>query len=316
MKIGFVQKCMLGEKTRVRAIIILIIFTITLFVGIFIYVNIGYILGVRKLQTNADFQKYKNSKNYKLDLYYKEWLDTKEEISISTKRQQSFVMLGSVSGEIPGATYESTNIYNVYLMKTIDDVGVIICSKEKLELSSEPIRVRNRYKDLSKKIIDEYKNGFDNQDNIYVLYVEENNGLAKGILIFYIITYIILFGILTIIKRSKAIQKHSRLGKSIKELGDYEKVIKDINEQVESPIFETMSKIITKDYFILYTKFPSKNSYARIIPIKNITNVISTPNPKYPDEIIEISIELIEETICFNVYNQEDEERILNYFRR
>ena len=126
--------------------------------------------------------------------------------------------------------------------------------------------------------------------------------LYWGSFILPIVTLIIT---LIVNKYSKFIHKKTKLGKAIIELGDYDSIVKEINDQANNPIYTYGNALVVERYILI---FKGKNT--EIIPIEGISCVDIIPDRNYPDEIIKIIFEYNESIHSFNVYTKADAKKI------
>lgn len=309
LKLGFVQRRMKLEKQKIIMGLSVAIMIILFFTSMTLLNYTGYLFGLKDLDTNEKINRFYHSKHYLANLHYEQVVDTKKYIQIETTQKKEWVMVGAQGGMVANLPEtKTTKNYRVYLLESKDNIVIFCCNHKEVDLSNKVVKVSNQYK--KDKVNEDIIKQLEKVDKpVYVFYSVPVSNISNIVVEIGIV--LVLWVIYWMISHAKILQKNSMLGKRIQEFGkDYETVVKEINEQVKEPIYQTGNVIITKDYVILLQQ---KNT--DIIPIKKITSITSKPSEKYPDEVIHIELIEQDKTYCFDVYEQETEIKIINHIQ-
>lgn len=309
LKLEFVQRRMKFEKQKIIMGLSVAIMIILFFTSMTLLNYTGYLFGLKDLDTNEKINRFYHSKHYLANLHYEQVVDTKKYIQIETTQKKEWVMVGAQGGMVANLPEtKTTKNYRVYLLESKDNIVIFCCNHKEVDLSNKVVRVSNQYK--KDKVNEEIIKQLEKADKpVYVFYSVPVSNISNIVVEIGIV--LVLWVIYWMISHAKILQKNSMLGKRIQEFGkDYETVVKEINEQVKEPIYQTGNVIITKDYVILLQQ---KNT--DIIPIKKITSITSKPSEKYPDEVIHIELIEQDKTYCFDVYEKETEIKIINHIQ-
>lgn len=309
LKLGFVQRRMKLEKQKIIMGLSVAIMIILFFTSMTLLNYTGYLFGLKDLDTNEKINRFYHSKHYLANLHYEQVVDTKKYVQIETTQKKEWVMVGAQGGMVANLPEtKTTKNYRVYLLESKDNIVIFCCNHKEVDLSNKVVRVSNQYK--KDKVNEDIIKQLEKADKpVYVFYSVPVSNISNIVVEIGIV--LVLWVIYWMISHAKILQKNSMLGKRIQEFGkDYETVVKEINEQVKEPIYQTGNVIITKDYVILLQQ---KNT--DIIPIKKITSITSKPSEKYPDEVIHIELIEQDKTYCFDVYEQETEIKIINHIQ-
>lgn len=310
-----IERRMMAEKkwiTYVIVVIVFITFAWTFFSLIFLGAKIKewsqFAIGLDKIDTKEKIEKFYNSKYKSAILHFDFAIDTEEEIYIETTTQKETSLLGATGGIVIGGPEKSEiEYYHVYIL-SCDETTIVLCSNIKdLDLSTGKIMIYNEYS--GSYVNEEIRDQYDDNEKGYVFYAKSKEqtktfSIFNGIL-FIIKGYIILFLLLIIIRNLKFIYKRTKLGKRIKELGNFEVMVKELNNQIENAIYTYGNAIVTDEYVLLLKQVDTE-----VLKIEEITNVESIPDEKYPEEIIKIELKINENVYNFNVYNKEDAEKV------
>ena len=306
LKLGFVQRRMKLEKQKIIMGLSVAIMVILFFTSMTLLNYTGYLFGLKDLDTNEKINRFYHSKHYLANLHYEQVVDTKKYIQIETTQKKEWVMVVAQGGMVANLPEtKTTKNYRVYLLESKDNIVIFCCNHKEVDLSNKVVKVSNQYK--KDKVNEHIVKQLEKVDKpVYVFYSVPVSNISNIVVEIGIV--LVLWVIYWMISHAKILQKNSMLGKRIQEFGkDYETVVKEINEQVKEPIYQTGNVIITKDYVILLQQ---KNT--DIIPIKKITSITSKPSEKYPDEVIHIELIEQDKTYCFDVYEKETEIKIIN----
>lgn len=309
LKLEFVQRRMKFEKQKIIMGLSVAIMIILFFTSMTLLNYTGYLFGLKDLDTNEKINRFYHSKHYLANLHYEQVVDTKKYVQIETTQKKEWVMVGAQGGMVANLPEtKTTKNYRVYLLESKDNIVIFCCNHKEVDLSNKVVRVSNQYK--KDKVNEDIIKQLEKVDKpVYVFYSVPVSNISNIVVEIGIV--LVLWVIYWMISHAKILQKNSMLGKRIQEFGkDYETVVKEINEQVKEPIYQTGNVIITKDYVILLQQ---KNT--DIIPIKKITSITSKPSEKYPDEVIHIELIEQDKTYCFDVYEQETEIKIINHIQ-
>ncbi len=308
-KLGFVQRRMKLEKQKIIMGLSVAIMVILFFTSMTLLNYTGYLFGLKDLDTNEKINRFYHSKHYLANLHYEQVVDTKKYVQVETTQKKEWVMVGAQGGMVANLPEtKTTKNYRVYLLESKDNIVIFCCNHKEVDLSNKVVKVSNQYK--KDKVNEEIIKQLEKVDKpVYVFYSVPVSNISNIVVEIGIV--LVLWVIYWMISHAKILQKNSMLGKRIQEFGkDYETVVKEINEQVKEPIYQTGNVIITKDYVILLQQ---KNT--DIIPIKKITSITSKPSEKYPDEVIHIELIEQDKTYCFDVYEKETEIKIINHIQ-
>lgn len=309
LKLEFVQRRMKFEKQKIIMGLSVAIMIILFFTSMTLLNYTGYLFGLKDLDTNEKINRFYHSKHYLANLHYEQVVDTKKYVQIETTQKKEWVMVGAQGGMVTNLPEtKTTKNYRVYLLESKDNIVIFCCNHKEVDLSNKVVRVSNQYK--KDKVNEDIIKQLEKVDKpVYVFYSVPVSNISNIVVEIGIV--LVLWVIYWMISHAKILQKNSMLGKRIQEFGkDYETVVKEINEQVKEPIYQTGNVIITKDYVILLQQ---KNT--DIIPIKKITSITSKPSEKYPDEVIHIELIEQDKTYCFDVYEKETEIKIINHIQ-
>lgn len=309
LKLGFVQRRMKLEKQKIIMGLSVAIMVILFFTSMTLLNYTGYLFGLKDLDTNEKINRFYHSKHYLANLHYEQVVDTKKYVQIETTQKKEWVMVGAQGGMVANLPEtKTTKNYRVYLLESKDNIVIFCCNHKEVDLSNKVVKVSNQYK--KDKVNEDIVKQLEKVDKpVYVFYSVPVSNISNIVVEIGIV--LVLWVIYWMISHAKILQKNSMLGKRIQEFGkDYETVVKEINEQVKEPIYQTGNVIITKDYVILLQQ---KNT--DIIPIKKITSITSKSNEKYPDEVIHIELIEQDKTYCFDVYEKETEIKIINHIQ-
>lgn len=308
-KLGFVQRRMKLEKQKIIMGLSVAIMVILFFTSMTLLNYTGYLFGLKDLDTNEKINRFYHSKHYLANLHYEQVVDTKKYVQVETTQKKEWVMVGAQGGMVANLPEtKTTKNYRVYLLESKDNIVIFCCNHKEVDLSNKVVKVSNQYK--KDKVNEEIIKQLEKVDKpVYVFYSVPVSNISNIVVEIGIV--LVLWVIYWMISHAKILQKNSMLGKRIQKFGkDYETVVKEINEQVKEPIYQTGNVIITKDYVILLQQ---KNT--DIIPIKKITSITSKPSEKYPDEVIHIELIEQDKTYCFDVYEKETEIKIINHIQ-
>ena len=309
LKLGFVQRRMKLEKQKIIMGLSVAIMVILFFTSMTLLNYTGYLFGLKDLDTNEKINRFYHSKHYLANLHYEQVVDTKKYVQVETTQKKEWVMVGAQGGMVANLPEtKTTKNYRVYLLESKDNIVIFCCNHKEVDLSNKVVKVSNQYK--KDKVNEHIVKQLEKVDKpVYVFYSVPVSNISNIVVEIGIV--LVLWVIYWMISHAKILQKNSMLGKRIQEFGkDYETVVKEINEQVKEPIYQTGNVIITKDYVILLQQ---KNT--DIIPIKKITSITSKSNEKYPDEVIHIELIEQDKTYCFDVYEKETEIKIINHIQ-
>lgn len=309
LKLGFVQRRMKLEKQKIIMGLSVAIMVILFFISMTLLNYTGYLFGLKDLDTNEKINRFYHSKHYLANLHYEQVVDTKKYVQVETTQKKEWVMVGAQGGMVANLPEtKTTKNYRVYLLESKDNIVIFCCNHKEVDLSNKVVKVSNQYK--KDKVNEHIVKQLEKVDKpVYVFYSVPVSNISNIVVEIGIV--LVLWVIYWMISHAKILQKNSMLGKRIQEFGkDYETVVKEINEQVKEPIYQTGNVIITKDYVILLQQ---KNT--DIIPIKKITSITSKPSEKYPDEVIHIELIEQDKTYCFDVYEKETEIKIINHIQ-
>lgn len=310
-----IERRMMTEKkwiTYVIAVIVFIIFVWTFFSLIFFGAIINewsqFAIGLDEINTKKEIEKFYNSKYKSAILHFNFAIDTGEEIYIETTTQKETSIMGATGGIVIGGP-ETSNIkeYHVYILDC-DEITIVLCSNIKdLDLAAGKIMIYNEY---SKSYVnEEIRDEYDETGKGYVFFAKSNEQTKTFSIVNEILFigkgYIILFLLLIIIRNLKFIHKRTKLGKRIKELGDFDTMVKELDNQIEHSIYTYGNAIVTEEYVLLLKQVDTE-----VLKIEEITDLEIIPDEKYPEEIINIEFKSNNDVYNFNVYNKEDAEKI------
>ena len=310
-----IERRMMTEKkwiTYVIVVIVFISFAWTFFSLIFLGAKIKewsqFAIGLDQIDTKEKIEKFYNSKYKSAILHFNFAIDTEEEIYIETTTKKETSLLGATGGIVIGGPETSEiEYYHVYILGC-DETTIVLCSKIKdLDLSTGKIMIYNEYS--GSYVNEEIREQYDESGNGYIFYVK-SNGQTKTFsivneILFILKGYIIFFLILIIIRNLKFIHKRTKLGKRIKELGDFDTMVKELDNQIEHSIYTYGNAIVTEEYVLILKQVDTD-----VLKIKEIANLEIIPDEKYPEEIIRIEFKSNDEVYNFNVYSKEDAEKI------
>lgn len=313
-KNNFVERRMFDEKKKLIEIIMGVTMLFLFFLVIIINNFASYFCGLKELDSIEKIRKFQNSKFSISNIVYDKITDIQEEIVISSERQSGTTIITPYGGgTIPTGTEISYKNYRIYILDT-EDANIILCSDKIIKSNNDTIKVTKLYEELNQEIIDEFREYNNNDKENYVFYYSDYN--PKGFIIGLIILLGLSMGILIFIRKSKFIKKRTKLGKQIIKIGEYDKIEKEINEQIKNPIYSDNQYILCKDYIII-TKCKDifSNKETELVLIKNIDKIELIPSDKYPDEVFDIVIETESRTYIFQVYNKLEGDKILKYIK-
>ena len=309
IKLDFIQSRIMVEKQKIVAILIILIFIIGAFTIMGLYNYSGYLFGLKNIDTQEKIEKFYNSNFHNSTLYFNSIEDLKEDIVIESTTESQFVMVGQYGGFAGSPT--KTKRYTRYHLYKIEDkeFTIILCcdvEEANIDFSKNTIEVINQYKksEVNNQIIEEYSN----EKPTYVFYEATN---SKRVINCLILVEVILIIILSIIRHSKLVHKTSKLGKSLKQFGKYEEIVKILNMQVESAIYKSGNVVVCEDYILLLYKDSTK-----IFKIDSIESIKYIPNEKYPDEIFTIEFMVNNNNYNFDVYDNNIKEKIIYHVER
>lgn len=313
MKLGFIQKYMFMERRKLITAVMVPALVIILLLGLSLAFQVKYLFKFHDISDKEGIEQFRNSKAYTAKLYYDEVFEGEGSVTITTTTQRGVTVIGSYGGgTIPTGETKYNTDYKVYFLRTQDNSYILYCTKGEFDDSKNWVDVSYEYKELEKDIISYFLP--EAEDNIYVVYESQKINMIFVIIMLSAVLFMITA--LQLIEHSKLLQKHSDLGKRIAKLGEFKTVAADINKQEKEAIHVGYQYLICKDYFIS----AGQATKTVIIPMKDILNITSVPDEYYPEEIINITIEYVEDeetkTYLFNVYNKEDESKILNILKK
>ncbi len=309
IKLDFIQSRIVVEKQKIAAILIILILIIGVFTIIGLYNNRNYLFGSKNIDTQEEIEKFYNSQLYNSMLHFTNIEDLKEDIVIETTTERQFVMVSQYGGFAANPTkIKNYTTYHLYKIEDKDFTIILCCDVKKanIDFSKNTIEIINKYKKskINTQIIEEYSN----KKPTYVFYVATN---TKGVINCLILVEVILIIILSIIRHSKLVHKTSKLGKSIKQFGKYEEMVKILNMQVKSAIYKSGNVVVCEDYILLLYKDSTK-----IIKIDSIESIKYKPNEKYPDEIFTIEFTANNNNYNFDVYEKNIKEKIIYHIEK
>lgn len=310
IKLDFIQARMVVEKQKIVSIVIVVLALMVFMTLIAARNYAGYLFGLKDMDSKEKIDKFYNSKFYFSNLHFDEVVNTGEKIYIETSKQQQIAIIGA-GGGIVGNLPETKEIdaYNVYLLKSNETI-VILCSEDQnLNFLNNVIKVSNRYKNVN--VNEAIINEFTEDGQAYVFYASENYGLGQKAITLIVLTYAILILTIAVIRHSKFVHKRTKLGKAISKLGDYDTIVKEINEQEKCAIYKYGNAVVVDKHILLLT-----NKSTEIVPIGEINNVNVIPDANYPDEIIKIEFAYNNKIYNFNVYNKDDAQKIETHIKK
>lgn len=308
-KLDFIENRMFADRGKI--VIVLIILFIIVFIpfAIISFECIGYVFGLKELNSLEKIDRFYNSEFKVSNMEFDNVIDTEESFSITTTYREGVTVISPFGGgTIPTTEREVDKFYDVYILET-KDANIILCTKqgEKLDFSKNKIKVANANKEISQDVLEEFSVYNINNKAMYVFYTSySNHGAIKYLLLILISLLILIISI----RNSKLLRKTTKVAKQIRKIGDYETVLKDINEQVKESAYKTNNLAICRDYIICTIKEKTK-----IIQMKNVKSAESIPDENYPEEIIIIKIEYMDQNelkeYTFQIYDKITEEKVL-----
>ena len=300
LKLGFIQKKIANKRMTP---IVLLSFLILIFTGLRLMNFFGEIRNVRTIHFDP------------------EAVVAGSQVGFSVTRSDVFI-IGDMFFPMPGIT--TNREYATYLLEDDDFAVVMLVQwrlRDEIDLSAGAIRVRvdTQYARFHQDIIDyiEWSNlGAhlaikDLRDRGKPIYVYMYMVMQQPTFIhnyWYAIALLLFASILSLIYL-RPLQKVSKIGKKIAALGNFEEVAYQVNKQVGSAIFAKDSVWVLSDFLIL------DQSDFVILPLREITHINSDPDDDYPDEIFHITIQCGEQTYQFTVYDEADEQQVVEHIK-
>ena len=111
-------------------------------------------------------------------------------------------------------------------------------------------------------------------------------------------------GVILFVIYSKTVQKTSKLGRKIRELGDYDEVVNMLNQQADEFAYKTTpytndEVVMLRDYCLIF-----RGTNPEIIPKERI-HITAIPDPEYPNEILIVTLFYDNNCYSFSVYDTE-----------
>ena len=310
LKLGFVQRRIAAEKMGLICVLSSIILFLLIFLCSMLATGMKGSRGIKDLTSNEEISRFYNSAQDKANLHFEKATGLGKRITITTTQRQGLSMFVGgiyIEGALPLAEPEKKTAedYTVYLLEN-NDYAVLLCAPrlQIMDFSRNIIEVCNNYKNLRGDIIKKFPNA---AKPAYVFFTPPLRlPTAKAAMLCAIaILLIILSSVLSFVVYSKTIQKRSKLGGKISELGDYDSIAKAINRQAGEAIYKKENVMILKDFCLLW-----REKCPNVIPIKQISSITSKPNKKYPGEVIDIEIDYNNQPYQFSVYDKTSERKI------
>jgi hypothetical protein len=274
----WVQKKMRNERAGRKPFMIAVIMMLLGFgcIGVFMYL-LPFIEGLAVLDSGQKLSRFTETTNPNAALKYESARNTGKSVTITTSKSDQYNLIIGGMFVQTAPTYTSTDKhYQVWQLKGADYTA-LYCSTIPFEDIGQ-VYVRSNDVKLAQDII-EYL-GYSNE-NVYVVY----NSITGGKLPIWAFVCIGLALLLLWPSFGNMSIKRTKLATQICSYGDFKTIVDDINYQHMTPLFESRSLVLLKDWALIRI-WQGSNVFTDLCSVGEIQSIALVPDPDDEDEVL------------------------------